>query len=233
MSGKKILAVMLALSVMTSMVVAATASAPRATEDSEAAIVFVWDGDDGVFEPPIIVDPTDPNVDQHHTIDIHFHEHDITDVLSQTGSVTFNSVRVRNDNWDPDRDNGDYSRAGLGISASTNNWGVAVEIDAFARGSTTTLRGFSLTLDHDGLAPVDVQNPNGPATLPGNATFQRVTIDADAASSGLIATGSGPFRGVQSFSGALNTPVLHDGSPNVIVGEAQASLTWTFVPDRP
>jgi len=227
---KKLLAIVLVLTLAISMSVTAVATPVDAVGD--ASIVFTtFDGDQGVYDPagtipPSGDTPTDTALNALTSMAITFHEHPITPAVATYYSYEANATAgspSHATNGSPGA-GARNSRAGMAVVAAVN-WEVEVEIaNNFQIGGNDTMVGFELSL-REWTGMTNTTRVISPTT----ATFNRDTswstaITAGAASGVQIASGTPGFFGTE-FEGRLNVPV---GSSST-VGNAQTVMDWNFV----
>lgn len=231
---KKLLAIVLVLTLVISMSVSALA-----TQDAAADAVIEWtamdSANDGVFDPGSlpqdiqdIVDANGiPNFEALDAMEIDFGLRHI-----QTATAIFNT-------WAETDDGGPaganpvpallHNRAGA-LIISSDDWEVFIEIDDFIIGGgvnagAVTMVGFELDLTPNALAGVSPVRPAGEVNVTGNAFAPQTITGLDVGASEMIAEGGIGFFGA-NWEGTLE--VMAGTAVNSLGEEARAIMDWTF-----
>jgi len=238
---KKLLAIVLVLTLAISMSVSAMAT-PNSVDDAEALIEWTAmdSANDGVFNPadllPDIQDMVDDdaidNFEALESMDIDFgrrHIRTTTETFQSWGGTDDGGPLVAGVPTPPAQPM--WERAGA-LIISSDDWEVTVEIYDFYIGgvpgaANLTMVGFELTLTPNTLPMGNVVgDPSGTVHVPTTSTFNMLTVsDLDVGASDEIANGGIGFFG-GNWQGALE--VVGGTAINSLGQQAVAIMDWNF-----
>ena len=242
---KKLLAIVLVLTLVFSMSVSALAGPTPATEDAVIEWTGMYGGDDGVWCP---LDPNVPPIPSL-TDTLVSMELDFGRRLARATTATFESWNQTDDGAPagpggvPAAIPGDllHNRAGMLVLNSGqhvgNEWRVNVgiapfEVESGVNAGDPTMTGFTLTLTREdavhagvgGYISVPISAAEWPFTAPGG-TIDANTGGGGPATANVAEGGRGTFGA--NFRGSLT--VIGNTANNSVGSEAKAVMTWTFL----